>query len=114
MTRRENVGREEHWRGVIRDQEASGLSVSAFCRERKVSAASFFSWRRRLAQRDEGDSDHGCAAARFAALELHAPPTATRAGCEVVLPDGCRVIVPTGCDANWLREILQAIGEQPC
>jgi len=109
MTRRRNVEREQHWRGVIQDQQASGLSISAFCREREVSAASFFTWRRRLTQRDRKDT-----AAKFVPLELHAPPTPTPAGCEVVLPDGCRIIVPTQCDANWLREILAAIKERPC
>lgn len=109
MTRRRNVERDQHWRGVIRDQEASGLSISAFCREREVSAASFFSWRRRLTQLDRNDT-----AAKFVPLELHAPPTATRASCEVVLPDGCRIIVPIQCDAKWLREILAAIKERPC
>lgn len=109
MTRRRNVEREQHWRGVIRDQEASGLSISAFCREHKISAASFFNWRRKIAQRDHGDT-----AAKFVPLQLHAPPTQRSPGCEVVLPDGCRVIVSTGCDANWLREILEALPERPC
>jgi len=44
--------RDRYWRGVIRDQKTSGLSISAFCRERKVPAASFFNWRRKLAERD--------------------------------------------------------------
>jgi hypothetical protein len=36
------------WRKVIEQQRESGLPVSAYCRERGVSAASFFAWRRRL------------------------------------------------------------------
>ncbi len=109
MTRRRNVERDQHWRGVIRDQETSGLSISAFCREREVSAASFFSWRRRLTHRDQEDT-----AAKFVPLELQGPPTPTPARCEVVLPDGCRIIVPIQCDAKWLSEILAAIKERAC
>jgi transposase-like protein len=109
MTRRKNVEREQHWRGVIRDQQASGLSISAFCREREVSPASFFTWRRRLTQRDQKDM-----AAKFVPLQMHAPPTATPARCEVVLPDGCRIIVPTQCDANWLRDVLAVLTDRPC
>jgi len=37
------------WRKLIEQQRQSELSVSAWCRERGVSAASFFAWRRRLA-----------------------------------------------------------------
>jgi hypothetical protein len=36
------------WRKVIEQQRQSDLSVSAYCRQRGVSAASFFAWRRRL------------------------------------------------------------------
>ena len=36
------------WAKLIEQQRDSGLSVSAYCRERGVSAASFFAWRRRL------------------------------------------------------------------
>jgi hypothetical protein len=31
----------EHWRGVVAEQEASGLSVAAFCRERTIPAWTF-------------------------------------------------------------------------
>ena len=44
--------RERVWREVIRDQAVSGLSISAFCRNREVSPASFFNWRRKLADRE--------------------------------------------------------------
>jgi hypothetical protein len=91
---------------VILEQKTSGLSISAFCRKRDVSQASFFNWRRRLTQRND-------TAQKFIPVHLDAPTTATRSGCEVVLPDGCRIIVPTGCDANWLCEILEALRGSP-
>jgi hypothetical protein len=31
----------EHWRGIVSEQEASGLSASAFCRERTIPAWKF-------------------------------------------------------------------------
>ena len=37
------------WRGVIEQQQVSGLSVAAFCRSNGVAASSFFAWKRRLA-----------------------------------------------------------------
>jgi len=119
MARRGSKERERYWRGVIRDQKASGRSISAFCREHEVPAASFFSWRRKLADRDragelENADEHEDTAAKFVPIELPSPPAATRTGCEVVLPNGCRIIVPTQCDAGWLREILGALQEQSC
>ena len=109
MTRGGNEGREQFWREVIREQEASGMPISAFCKKRNVSTASYFSWRRRLSQPDQNDT-----AAKFVPLELVPPAMTTRPGCEVVLPDGCRIIVSRQCDANWLREILEALQGSSC
>ncbi len=120
MARRYNKEREEYWRGLVRDQKASGLSISAFCRERKVPAASFFNWRRKLADRDrpvelKAVKGHKDTAAKFVSLELPpSPPATSRVGCEVVLPNGCRLIVPMQCDAGWLGEILGALQEKTC
>jgi len=109
MTRCGKSEREQFWQGVIQEQKGSGLSISAFCRKRGVSDASFFSWRRKLTQRDRNDT-----AAKFVPLTLDAPSVTTRPGCEVVLPGGCRILVPGQCDANWLREILEALRESSC
>ena len=113
MAGRGSKERERYWRGVIRDQKASGLSISAFCREREVPPASFFSWRRKLADRERSVAREDTAA-KFVPIELPSPPAATRSCCEVVLTDGCRIIVPARFDAGSLREILGALREQPC
>jgi transposase-like protein len=121
MARRRNLERERYWRGVIREQQASGQGISAFCREQEVPLSSFFQWRRKLKERppkEERASGNNTpqedSAAKFVPVQLQPPPTATRAGCEIVLADGCRVIVPTQCDATWLGEILGALRERPC
>ncbi len=114
MAARVSKERERYWRGVLEDQKSSGLSISAFCRDRKVPAASFFNWRRKLAERD-GSVERNDVAAKFVALELPPSPTAaSRSGCEVVLPNGCRVIIPTQCDAGWLGEIVRTLQESSC
>jgi transposase-like protein len=102
--------REEYWREVIRDQEASGLSISAFCREHEVSPASFFSWRRKLAAAGREE-----VAEKFLPIELAPPtPSAGQAGFEVALPNGLRVFVPPRFDADALRDLLDALGVQAC
>ena len=121
MARRRNLERERYWRGKIREQRASGLGVSAFCREHEVPLSSFFQWRRKLkgrhAKEERASGNHTSqedSAAKFVPVQLLPPPTATRSGCEIVLADGCRVIVPTQCDATWLVEILGALQERAC
>ena len=115
MARRGSKDREQHWRGVIQDQKTSGLSISAFCRERKVPAASFYNWRRKLADRQLRVAvEPGKTAAQFVSLDLPPPNAVTRTGCEVVLANGCRIIVPPQCDADWLLQILGALQERSC
>jgi len=131
MAQQRSSGRERYWQSVMRKQQASGMSVSAFCRQNDVSASTFYNWKRKLKQRrledepqDQDKPTSGCStrdntrpnntAVKFVPLELRGPPAPTRASCEVVLPDGCRVIVPTQCDAGWLREILEALKERSC
>ena len=126
MTRRQKLEREEYWQDVMGQQQSSGLTVSAFCREHDVTEGSFFYWRRKLTKRPPqngaGEKDRGprpgrprCnSVAKFVPVEIPAPIGTTQASCEVVLPDGCRIIVPTHCDAGWLREILGALGERAC
>jgi len=41
------------WRKLLEDQRASGLPISAFCRERGIAAASLFAWRRKLTRGSE-------------------------------------------------------------
>ena len=37
--------REAYWRDVLREQKASGLWISAFCRDKGISEGSFYNWR---------------------------------------------------------------------
>ena len=101
--------RARYWREVIRDQAASGLSISAFCRERGVSPASFFDWRRKLA----AGGGEKVPADKFRAIEL--PPLSMTPTCiEVMLLNGLRVLVPSRFDAEALRDLLDVLGVRAC
>ena len=49
MARPKDLGLEHTWRLRLRRQATSGLSIGEFCRRERVSTASFYAWRRRLA-----------------------------------------------------------------
>jgi transposase-like protein len=101
------------WRKLVEQQRASGLSVSAFCREHGLTAASMFAWRRRFAggaamfksvkivqeavphsSADAGDSSIELPAARFVELRL---------------PGRRRLIVRRGFDRRLLLDLLDAL-----
>ena len=69
MVRRRNEKREAYWRGVIADQEQSGLTVSEFCRKRSLAAGSFFNWRRKLQDRGSVPGIPG----KFVTIDVTAP-----------------------------------------
>lgn len=122
MTRRQNEQRERHWQQVIQEQKTSGLSASAFCRERGLSKSSFSHWKRKLNDRQRNGSasrsNATTTAAKFLPIEMPDQPQASRStartACEVVLPDGCRILVPSGYDASGLGEILDLLAERSC
>lgn len=127
MVVRRHLERWRYWREVMRRQAESGLSVAAFCREQQVPPASFFAWRKKLAEADQpvesrapaqgasgspgrdAKASHA-ARTRFVPIEL-SPCTHSPANFEIVGPDGYRVVVPTPFDAESLREILWVLKE---
>lgn len=110
MGRGRRVERERYWRKVIGDQVGSGLSISAFCRERGVSPASFFSWRRKLAAGGREE-----ATGKFVPIELVPPESPPgRPGFELTLPNGLRVHVPPQFDADALRVLLDVLEARAC
>ena len=125
MSVRGGSGRADYWREVIREQEASGQSIAAFCRQRGIGPASFYSWRTKLCQQVD---PVGRQAAKFVPIELStAPPTqAARipsagnpvpqacSDFEVLLGNGRRLRVPASFDPQALRELLDLLETLPC
>lgn len=119
---RRSAERERYWRGVIKKQRASGLSVAEFCRRNDVADALFYRWRRRLAELDAqqesgpmaadgiNEADRQ-AAARFVPIQL--PPPPVPACFEIIRADGLRVLVPAAFEGEALRELLRALEEVP-
>jgi hypothetical protein len=92
----------EMWRERIAEHGRSGLSVKEFCKERGVTAWSFYSWRKRL--REAGP-------VRFALIERGPAghDSVLDAQVEVVLGSGERLRIGAGVEAATLRMVLEAL-----
>lgn len=88
----------EQWRRIISEQPASGLSIAAFCRQRQLSEASFFAWRRKLTD-----------TARFAEVQIAPEPAPESSGIEVRLSNGRSVVVRAGFDRRTLLDLLATL-----
>ncbi len=87
----------EHWSKLIAEQEASGQSIRAFCKERGIGDHSFYFWRKRLGQSEP---------VQFALLKTvtSAAPTL-----ELILTSGEQLRIGNGVDATTLRLVLEVV-----
>ena len=92
--------RDEDIRKLLLEQEASGLSVAAFARERGVPSWTLYGRRRRLRKHKASAKD-----ADFVQVHIR-PVQPVPSAIEVDLKTGMRVRVPTGFDADELRRLL--------
>jgi len=103
---RRDLAREQHWRDVVSEWRASGLSVRAFCSQRQLRESQFYGWRRELRRRD----------ARPSRPPAFVPVTVAPAMpmVEVRCPSGHLVSV-TNADRDMLRQLFAALTpEAPC
>ena len=92
----------EQWRKRIAQQQSSGKSVAAFCRDGGVSENSFYFWKRHLREAD---------AATFVELKTSAAavPEARPARIEVRLSGRRRLLVRRGFDRDLLIELVRVL-----
>lgn len=93
--------RREAWRQKIAQQEQSGQSVRAFCKEQGVREPAFYYWRQRLRKENTP--------IRFALVETEIACTAKPKSIELVLATGDQLRIPS--DAATLRLVLSVLRE---
>lgn len=118
----EAVDRDEvaHWRRLVTEQLASGLSQDEFCEQRRVSPGQFRYWKyTKLALVGQGpEQDAAPAAASLLPVRVVQGPRSWGAhpeedgpsGVEVLLPGGLRVSLRRGFDGSVLREVVEVLG----
>jgi hypothetical protein len=94
------------WRDLIDRWKASGQSIAAFCAGHRVSQATFYSWRQRLAASARSATPP---APTFAPVRVVPDSTA-----EVVLPSGLIVRVPVGTDPAAVAQLVAVLGGGAC
>jgi putative transposase len=95
--------RAKKWSELIRQQQQSGLSVTAFCRQHGFSDQTFYNWRKRLA---------GSEPVRFALVAADATAAAEQLPIELFLVSGDRLRIAPGTDAATLRTLLNVLRER--
>ena len=89
---------QDQWRRIIRDQQASGLSVAAFCRRAGVPQSSLYAWKRRLRHVTD-----------FVEVQLPASTALDSSALELRLSGDRHVIVRPGFDRRTLLELVSTL-----
>jgi len=99
--------REERWRGILRRQADSGVSIRQFCCDHRLAESSFYFWRRELGRRGREEGP-----AAFVAVQVTPEAMGAEAGrIEVMLPGAWRVRVEGAVDRTVLADVLAAVAE---
>ncbi len=96
------------WRGLVAEQNQSGQSIAAFCRERGLKSGQFFAWKKKLREAE---------AAKFVAVDAAPDPEWKRVparemqggAIEVRLARGRSLVVEPGFDAHHLHALLSVL-----
>lgn len=115
MARKKSEERETRWRGVLRRQAESGLSINRFCAGEGISESLFYAWRKKLRERQHDGTRARQARGRdkvvsddarlFVPLKL----LDTAATLEIVHPLGCRIQVTGEVNPVALRQVIEAL-----
>ena len=106
--RKRDSKRENFWRRLIGGQAGSGFSIRTWCRKHSVQEASFYWWRRRLAEGAAAPPEPAFVPVRLA--ESAAPHTEPEI--EILLGEDRRVRVRGAVDRQALADVLAVLAER--
>jgi transposase len=115
-SQKRDVEKERYWQKIIPEAVRSGMSIRAFCRQRRLKESQFYWWQRRLkAGRGEGTQRKPAVQGGGASFALVSDEAgATDAGIELVLGDGRRLRIRPGVEEATLRVVLAALEPPRC
>lgn len=113
MPRPANPALESLWRRRLRQQPRSGLTIQQFCNREGVSAATFHSWKRRLALRSTSSTPFSSGGPTFVPVIVPpAFPSPSLGAADLVtfqLPNGGQILLPVAAGAELVCQVVQTV-----
>ncbi len=113
---RRDLRKETMWRELVRQQGRSGETVREFCRQKRLSEASFYAWRRELKLRRQESEPRRAAEPlprpTFVPVALADPPAT--AAIELVLPSGVVLRLPATTDLPRVAALVADLERRAC
>jgi hypothetical protein len=96
------------WRELVSEQEQSGQSAAAFCRDRELAGSQFIYWKRRLREAERAPFVEVQLAPTGAEPQVQARALESTT-IEVRLRNGRSLMVPASFEARHLRALLAVV-----
>lgn len=119
QTRRGETERARYWQSLVHEQEQSGLTQAAFCRQRQINPGTFAWWRRRLRSGAGAEPSRSVRSGRGTSrtdpvrfMEVEVVGSASKRY-EIVLPGGRVLCVPGDFDPAHVARLIEAV-ESTC
>jgi len=117
-----NKSQESYWRGILKQQTSSGLSIAAFCHQNSITQTSYYAWQRKFREQQAsqgkgGRSTKSSQMSRNADKGTQLLPVRIEGAIpssmlRIHLPQqGVFVDVPHGTDRETVKGVLQALHE---
>ena len=91
----------KQWQEIIKNQEESGLTAAAYCREQGLCKHGFYGWRKQLAITNKS-SKNGF-------VEIKPQLSSVPQVIHVETPKGFRLTFPQGADTKSIRNIIASL-----
>ena len=123
MKRKQVDEKLQYWRRLLDEQPRSGMTVKAFCQQNQVSVPSFYSWRRKIEQRDatvrqNQQCDDGGLVPVTVVAAVDGPSSGggfSRVDCiEIVTPGGFTLRTHRDVSTENIDRLLKAIEPRHC
>ena len=111
MSKRQRESKKDQrqfWQMAIETWQASGMSVSKFCKVEGLSESSFYIWRKKLTQADEAETGKQKKLNPSAFIEV-AMPKNNPAALELVLSSGNTLRISSGADSATLNDVISVL-----
>jgi hypothetical protein len=105
-----------HWKNIIDEWQKEKPPIVSFCREHKLSKASFYYWRGRLIP-DLNTPKKKLSTADFVPIEVCDEPHSSNNKNEMITlyyPNGCYLRVTEGCSLKLLRLVNEMMRVSLC
>lgn len=108
------TARQQHWRQIVEEQKASGLSHGSFCQERGIKEATLKWWERRFRRATEasalGEPGIGGSPAESGFIELRTIDRNTLASYKIRTASGTELELSGSFNAERVQQLLRLLG----